>query len=240
MTESVTCMHPKLLEQLENKEISNYRINLFFTGEGTDYWKDFHKNRRLHYRSIAHIFGLLTERGVGDKWFFFEPYVEITWLEHKDRGPETLQLLVGLLEDKGFTPRTDEDRKNKMMSHMTYETAQSKDGLTFCEWFDCNYCEKFFGAMRYASTANIAMAMCTTGLAVEKGKGIHAQYMRSLHSLANQMGMNYRQEGWYATKRGMFCLLIWLFHKVFPKRSVGGYLIACFIYEKIFRQKDVR
>lgn len=238
MTESVTCMHPELLEQLENKELCNYRVNLYFTGEGTDYWKDFHKNRRRHYGSIQSVFSMLKERGVQNMWFFFEPYVEITWLEHKERGPETLKLLIESLEAVGFTPRTDKDREDKMMHDTTYETAQSKGGLTFCEWFDCNYFEKFFGAVRYGATSSIAMALYTTGLSVEKGKGVHPQYMRSLHSLANQLGMNYRQEGWYAVKRDMFCLLIWMFHKI-PK-SMGGYKIACFIYEKIFRQKDVR
>jgi hypothetical protein len=226
------------MNQIKEKEICNYRINLYFTGPGLKYWRDFHKNRR-HYALISSIFAHLEERGVEHKWFFFEPYVEITWLEHKDRGPTTLEDLVKCLEDNNFTQRTKKHRDEGLIYNNTYDTMSSLNGLNFCEWFDKGHMEKFFGALRYAATAQVALALYETGKAVDEGKGINAQYMRSLHSLANQMGLNYRQEGWYAIKRGIFCLLIWATKWFFPEKTMGGYKTARFIYRKIFRQKDL-
>ncbi len=227
-------MHPELLKQIEEGELCNYRINLYFTGEGTDYWKDFHKLRE-HYDIIAAIFHQLKQNNVEHMWFFFEPYIEITWLQHKNCGQQTLQEVVEFVQELGFTTY-----EKGQEYHQTYTTASSKDGLTFCDWFDCNKGEKFFGALRYSGTSKVALSYYTCREAVDAGKGPNKQFMRSIHSLANQMGLNYRAEGWYAVKRGVFCLLIWMFHKVFPKRSMNGYLIACFIYEKILRLKDVR
>lgn len=221
--------------EVESVQTGNYRINLMVTHGGYEnsgknprqqYYKGFHLLRK-GYPRIARIMQFLHDRGIktGNKWFFFEPYIEITWLEKTETGPQTLADL-------------EEFVVNKLDIDPECVKTSSQPGVGFCEWFDLQPPgEKVFGARRYGWTSEIAMDYFRYSKDVDAGRGINAQYMRTIHSLANQLGMHYRSEGWYAIKRGLFCLTIWAF-QWWPK-SMSGYKPACWIWKKLLRQKDL-
>lgn len=185
----------------------NYRIT--FGGEDIDYKNNFSECRKK-YKIICGIITRLKELGVTDVWWFFEPYVEITWLLKNDDEGKSLSDVVQMLEYR----------------NIPYKFSTPANGQ-ICDWYCNSDAEREFGAKAYARSAELASLFYTYKDCIESGKGLEQQYVRRCHVLANQLTLNYKQEGFLLIKRGILCLLFWFL----------GHHKAVWIYTKILRQK---
>lgn len=216
------------------KKMRSYRCE--FGGNIKHFWKDFIKMRNV-YPYIGAVFNVLTEHGIKNKWFFFEPYVEITWLAHEDDGKVTMEKVEELL-------RT---RLGPDNYKMIWPTEKNPN---FADWYCESLDEKIFGAMAYKCTSEIAILTSIYEGAIKNGKGLEGQFQRRIHALANQCGLNYYWEGKFALKRGVFCLLIrffalgiwkpfhWMMGKIRKdKWCAGPNKMAMFICNTLLRWK---
>lgn len=188
--------------------MNNYRV--CFGGSEIDYHANF-KEVRKYYPLIRKIFVILDSFHIQHKWWFFEPYVEITWLDEGNHYIEIrskIELLLSqnaIKDARWFAP---------------------KDGK-FADWYCKTDGERHFGAETYARGAELAQCFYEYELTVADGMGWRSQYMRRMHVLANQLGFNYYDEGIMSLKRGILSLLFWYF----------GFERAVWIYRHILRQK---
>lgn len=188
--------------------MQNYRVT--FGGEGINYYKNF-ADCRGYYPIIKAVRDILKANGVDRSWWFFEPYVEITWLcDQPDialKAMEQVCLALDLLkiEYKKFTP---------------------EDGI-FADWHGLTPEEREFGAGRYAELANTSAFYYDNMDVIEKGMGVTKHYARTTHVIANQLALNFEEEGIALMKRGFLCLM--MYHLGNEK--------AIQTYEKIFKEK---
>ena len=184
--------------------LSNYRVT--FGGENIDYKSNFAECRQ-QMSNIQKIILKLKEYDVENVWWFFEPYVEITWLSPNG---EPLRAIKILLEELGIK----------------YTISTPENGQ-IADWYCNSENEREFGAKSYAKSAELAMLFYEWDDSIEMGKGLENHYLRRCHVLANQLALNYKQEGTLLIKRGVLCLLFWFL----------GHRKAVWIYTKILRQK---
>ena len=185
---------------------SNYRVT--FGGEDIDYKSDFAKCRE-YYHVINSVLMWLHRNGVEHAWWFFEPYVEITWLyEHANYTDEVCKLIKRHLPD------------------MEVQVFTPENGW-FAEWFHATPQEAQFGAERYAATAELARKFYEHDHVFTDGPGREAQFVRTFHVLANQLAINYKEESKLLIKRGILAALFWFL----------GHKKAVWVYTKLLRQK---
>lgn len=177
-------------------------------GENIDYKSNF-KDVRQWVPQIKGILEILRKNGVKYCWWFFEPYVEITWMAKDD---EVFNFVKSL------------------NIHPSIKYSVCEDG-GIADWYCLSDWERSFGYKCYSKSAEMAELFYdlerwhnTCGFEM---KGWDLQLMRRFHVLCNQLGYNYKQEGVLLIKRGVLALLFWFL----------GHHKAVWIYTKILRQK---
>lgn len=188
--------------------MKNYRIT--FGGEHINYYDNFSECRK-YYPIIKSILDILKKNGINDAWWFFEPYVEITWLcDDELIGNKSLHEVASIFE----------------YTNIPYKTFSPSDGI-FGDWHGLTPEEREFGAKRYAQLAKTSQFYYENMDTIEKGMGLEKHFARATHVLANQLGMNYEQEGIALLKRGFLDILFWNL----------GHEKAVATYEKLFKEK---
>lgn len=185
--------------------INNYRVN--FGGSEIDY-KDNFKDCRKYFPVLKRLYALMADYDIEHSWHFFEPYVEFTWVVPQSmqdeiiplrsrkpitRAEDALETVLWLLEQEGIEPT---------LIH------RPEDG-TVVDWYCKNPTEQEFGYKTYAASAKMAMLFWEYREVITKGCGERNQFMRRPHILANQIGMNYDEEGKALAQRARLCELFW-------------------------------
>lgn len=189
-------------------KFNNYRV--VFGGEDIDYKSNF-KDCVKYIGVIRKIFIVLDLCDVKHKWYFFEPYVEITWIDDNDKFALIKKNILELLE-----------REN--ISDAKFSTP---DNGAICDWYCDSDLEREFGYQTYSESSKLALLFFRYAEVIKRGKGLENQYVRRCHVLACQLAINYKQEGIYLIKRGILCLLFWFL----------GHHKAVWIYRNILRCK---
>jgi hypothetical protein len=170
--------------------LQNYRVT--FGGEEIDYKSNFSECRK-YFDIIDAIVSILEEdtfypgyiKGV---WWFFEPYVEITWLidsgVNKGACDHILSWVTNILDDNSIE----------------YKVFTPKDGQ-FADWYGLTPEEREWGALNYNEIKKVATHFYEGKDVVENGLGLERHYMRACHVLANQLGLNYQDESRLLSKR---------------------------------------
>ena len=185
-----------------NKDIQNYRVT--FGGEDIDWKVDFHKCRK-YFDIVEEIITLAQDvYDIEYIWWFFEPYVEITWIDDVGDFIEVI-------------------RKKLNGMRINYQVHTPEDGF-FAEWFGQDVKEHIFGFKRYAAVAQLSRLLLSNKELIENGMGWEKQYIRCCHALACQIGLNHRDEGMAMLKRALFCLT----------SHYGDYNGAVKLYDEIF------
>jgi len=188
--------------------MQNYRV--IFGGSEIDYFSNF-ADCRKYYPFIRLIRKTLEEHGIDRSWWFFEPYVEITWLcDQPDIAEKAMQAVCDLLEKAG----------------LEYKKFIPADGI-FGDWHGLTPEEREFGAGRYAELAKTSAFYYENMDTIDAGMGLEKHFGRATHVLANQLGLNYEQEGIALLKRGFLGILFWHL----------GHEKAVATYEKLFKEK---
>ena len=190
--------------------IQNYRVN--FGGENIDY-KDNFSQCREYFPLLEKLYDALAQHGVQYAWHFFEPYVELTWVDDTlGFGPPTsLDSVLDILKKAGITPT------------LVHRPA---DGV-IVDWYCKSPEEQKFGLESYALSAKMAMLFWKYKDSIAKGCGEENQYMRRTHVLANQIAMNYAEESKLLAMRAHLAILFWK----------NGHEAAVAEYEKTFGVK---
>lgn len=189
-----------------------FKYRITFGGENINYKDNFGRVLE-NWCYIDEIISLAEGLKIEHIWWFFEPYVEITWVcSDESDGNALLGCIKDLLERSGIK------------SYKTFDN----NGSWQPEWYCKSEQEREFGYRRYAELAKAARVHNNYENVISLGGcGKAAQFMRSCHVLANQLGFNYRQEGILLIKRGILALLFWFL----------GHKHAVWIYTKVLRQK---
>ena len=189
---------------MEKDIVNNYRIE--FGGEEIDYYNDF-KECRKYYPIIKQIINAAKEVGIEYIWWFFEPYVEITWIAESDRFMNIVRQIL---------------QKNNIKDH---REKTPKDGF-FADWYGITPAERKFGYKRYAELRKASQVFYDNEKDFADSIGWEKHYMRSAHVLANQMGLNYMDEAIALFKRSIFCFFA----------NQMGQDGAIKMYEKLFKE----
>jgi hypothetical protein len=199
---------------------NNYRV--IFGGKGIDYRSNF-KDCRLYYPVIQEIFDTAeckSHFNISYIWFFFEPYVEITWID--DSRPLPWCSSAGGDIFLG-------DVKHILKKHGIddYKVLLPSDGVFF-NWFGLSDEEKEINCKMYAQMSQLALLFFKYQDILNSGLGDEKHYMRMCHVLANQLGMNYDDEFRALIRRAILANLFW---------SIGDHQAAVDAYEKITNTK---
>lgn len=189
-----------------NTELKNYRVLIDENGKYNINYRSSFENCRKYHPLIQEIIKLANEWNIECLWWFFEPHLEITWMSENNNFE---QVLDNWLMKNGINHQV--IRKNKF----------------YADWYGKNDGELKFGYNTYCESAKIANLFYIHQEDIERGTGIENQYMRRCHVLANQLGFNYKKEGWLLFKRAVLCWLFWFL----------GHKKAVWVYTKILRQK---
>lgn len=180
---------PTPIDEEEPKQEGFYRIT--FDTHRRDYFTEFCTCPRDMYPTIKSIIDQATSMGIEDIWWFFEPYAEVTWYAKDD---QLLQDAMDICEADGFDdPRV-----------LTPNTKGR-----FYNWYGSDDEEIRASARTYAEIRKTSQVILDNADALKMGRECH--YQRSLHVLANQLGLNYFDEGWASLKHGALCMaMFWL------------------------------
>lgn len=187
------------------RTLNNYRVT--FGGQEIDYKDDF-VSCKQYLPVLKKLYDLLEDYAIEDCWHFFEPYVEFTWvvpqsmmdtvLPLRSRDPITLaedlmETVLLMLKQEGIEPIT---------------IHRPTDGQV-AGWFHKSPEELEFEYKTYAASARMAMLFYEYQKTIDEGCGERNQFMRRPHVLANQLAMNYDEEGKALNQRGRLCELFW-------------------------------
>lgn len=201
--------------------MNNYRVTFaHHITEKCDYWNSnsetiklkFKDLPNLLYPTISLILKEARELGIKYIWFFYEPYVEITWLSDDELVSEELFTKI----DEILKAKNIKDVKRRYPVHGN-----------FGDWFCNSDREMEFGAKRHDLCRQWIELYNEYKDAVDDGKGLQHQVRRTIHTLCNPLGLNFLDEARICFWRGILCLLFRFF--LFKR--------AIWIYTKIFRQK---
>lgn len=145
-------------------------------------------------------------------WHFYEPYVELNWMAYSDQNKNFVRQLKRIFKEHKI-----KDAK-----------FDGGDPLKFrLDWYCKNDKEMLFGCDRHAVSSQMVRLIEKNREAIEAGMGINYQVSRCIHTIANPLGLNYKEEYKICFTRGLMCFLYWYFP---PK-------VARFLYVKVFRQR---
>jgi len=197
--------------------LNNYRVT--FGGIDIDYKSNFAKCQE-YWKYVKVIMGILKLHGVSDrnKWWFFEPYVEITWIEDNEKSAK--------VQMDGVKRYVESQPDIKDVNYLIPTNGK------FADWYfqPGNLSERKFSYTRYAACALQSQLFYEYMQNIDlpdRSKGLEQHYVRSCHVLANQLALSYKEEGRLLFWRSILCKLFWWF----------GHKRAVWLYTKIFRQK---
>lgn len=156
------------------------------------------------------IYKKADQLGIKYIWHFYEPYVELTWLSDDEKASE--DLIVYIWEVVGH--------------YGDLNVRRPKDGV-FADWYCTSEREREFGAKRHALCAQWVRLYNEYKDCVDAGKGLESQFARTIHTLANPLGLNYTDEGYVCWRRAVSSFLFRYF----------SFKTASFIFYKILRFK---
>lgn len=203
--------------------INNYRV--IFGGEDIDY-KDNFASCKQYFPVLEKFYAWMADYKIQYCWHFFEPYVELTWVvsditmakriyagsdDEINGGENILRSVIALLGEEEITPS---------LIHRPVDGAVAG-------WFHKSPEELEFEYKTYAASAKMAMLFWKYRETIEEGCGERNQFMRRPHVLANQLAMNYNEEGKALNQRGRLCELFW----------EHGHEKAVRLYEEEFDEK---
>lgn len=170
------------------------------------------KDLVIYYPIILEIINVAKEKySIKHIWWFFEPHIEITWLDNIN---ENYKFLVHDIED--------------ILRKYNIKDAVFKSPISgnFAEWYSTGADEELFGAKRYSICSEWILNYLQYKDAVDKGKTLRKQVERTIHGLCNPLGFNYVDEAKICFSRGLICILFRYF----------SFNRAVWIYRNIFRQ----
>ena len=189
-----------------------------------DYWNNrqpslnvlpFKQHRDKYYPIIKRIREILSDNFCNDSWFFFEPYVEITWVYPDFVDPkDVLSKIKRYLKRRNITD---------------YKIGDNIKGHNYGDWFCNSEKEKEFGCKVHVLCAEFVKLYYDYKDSVDNGKTLEKQISRTIHRLCNPLGLNFWDEAKICFRRGIICSVYTIFFEQ-PK-------ISKFILEKIFRFK---
>lgn len=189
------------------QELQSYRVQ--FGGSHIDCRDNFEEVRK-YWPILKEILDIADYCRIEHIWWFFEPYVEITWLANNNLLFNKVKML---LEAKNIKD--------------VEAWGPARENGRFHDWYCKTEEEKDVGAKMYGASAKLARLFYENEQTLKRGKGWDNQYVRRCHTLANQLGFNYKQEGSMLFWRGILC---WLFYYLGHKKAV-------WVYTKILRRK---
>lgn len=198
--------------------MNNYRIEFLFPDSKVNYYQaesyeNFKELAEKYYPIVRHIKGLAWDKNIHNIWHFYEPHVEITWVDRDD----------DYISNKLF----DEiENYLKSIGINDYKRKYPKDG-EFSDWFCTSDREREFGAKRHALCSEFVDLYNGYKKDIDEGKGLRKQVERTIHTLCNPLGIDYKTEAKLCFSRGLICLL-------FCYLSFDN---AVWVYRKIFRQE---
>lgn len=198
--------------------MNNYRVE-YGTNVEVDYWNkklqpesgtNFRNIPAVFYPELSQIYAEAEKLGIKHAWHFYEPYVEFTWLSD------------------------DAEASEKLIEFIKVVTAKYKDLLirrpadgVFADWYCTSEREREFGAKRHALCAEWVKLYNEYKDAVDNGKGLSLQVARTIHTLANPLGINYKDEARICLARFFACTMF----RYLP------FKLARFIYTRLLRFK---
>lgn len=200
--------------------MNNYRVE-YAKSIDVDYWnrrknlqaescQNFRDLPKKFWPELSKIYAKAEQLGIKYIWHFYEPYVEMTWLSDDEKASE--DLIVFIWETVGH--------------YGDLNVRRPKDGV-FADWYCTSEREREFGAKRHALCAEWVKLYNEYKDDVDKGKGLEYQVARTIHTLANPLGLNYQDEGRFCFRRGVAAFLYRYF----------SYNTSQFICKKILRFK---
>ncbi len=201
--------------------MNNYRVEYGRAIE-IDYWNKTKKGLQAEasinfrdvpakfYPELSKIYAEATRLGIKYIWHFYEPYVEMTWLSDDEKASE--DLIVFIWDLVGY--------------YGDLKVIRPKDGV-FADWYCTSEREREFGAKRHALCAEWVKLYNEYKDCVDAGKGMEFQFARTIHTLANPLGLNYTDEAYLCWRR---CVSSVLFKYL-------SYNKALFVFHKILRFK---
>lgn len=157
------------------------------------------------------IYPFAETSSVDEIWHFFEPYLELTWVDGKESGERFRSFLV----------------ENAKRYGVVVDDLIFDEKGELADWFCASDSERQFGADVHNLCGKFWQAYQRRKDSVDHGKGLHSQVGRTIHRLCNPLGINYKEEAKLCFSRGLICALFCMF----------GFKKAVWIYTKIFRQK---
>lgn len=205
-----------VVDKNNEENILNYRV--VFGGQDIDYNTEFHKCRK-YFSIIDEIMTMAEDYGVKDIWFFFEPEVEITWIEPYTTGRLFIKEVIEFLNDR----------------NIHYKVYTPEDNGFFAEWFGSTQEELKLGYKRYALLSKVSTLLLRNQDVIEDGAGWERHFIRCCHTLANQLGLNYKDEGLAMLKRALFNIVAFYgdyskAHKMYGELMEGK--------DPVFKKKD--
>ncbi len=178
------------LNPVATKKMNNYRVT--FGNDNVEYKKNFIDCRKS-WPVIKLILNAAKKNGIEYIWFFFEPCVEITWIQNDSSN--FLFVVKDLLSYNNIDK---------------YKVYTPEDG-NFADWFGSTPEELEFGYKRYSKASELVALMYENEDIINKGMGLSDHFTRCTHALANPLGLDYLKEGTALFKRSILCLLYWHF-----------------------------
>ncbi len=191
--------------------MNNYRVNIK-KDKYEEMQNDIVNNPyKKYYPLIREIRATAKGIGIESIWYFYEPYIEITWLGTEEQSELLFKSIDMVCNHYGF------DHVDKL---------RPKDG-NFGDWFCHSENEREFGCKTHSLCADFADLCHTYQHSIELGNGLREQVKRTIHRMCNPLNLSYKDEAYICFSRGLICLLF-IFFK---------FNRAVWIYRKIFRQK---
>ena len=174
-------------------------------GNGNMSFKEVHLN---YYNLIKKIRNKSKKLGIKYFWHFYEPHVELTWYGTAKQSNILYEYIRRLCK-----------------RYEVYDVRRERN--IGADWFCENDGERLFGGKRHSICSDFVALTDKYRDDIHKGKGVNEQVKRTIHTICNPLGINYKQEADICFSRGLFCFL----------RRFFNQNISVWIYTKIFRQK---
>lgn len=191
--------------------MNNYRIN--FGGSEIDYKNNFEKVE-VYFPILVDILLYLEVEGIEDKWHFFEPYVELTWIspfEDREKNNFIVNKVLEIL----------------LKHHIVPTLIHLPENGNVTDWYGHSVLEREFGYKSYSLSTKMFLLFWIYREHINNGCGKRNQYVRRAHVLANQLGFNYQEESNLLAKRADLCNLFFNYdHKTAVK-----------MYEEKYKEK---
>ena len=198
--------------------MGTYRAT-FLKNINVNYWKnhrlqpescrgfgDIHKE---YYHIVKQIRNYAKAIRINEIWCFYEPYIEITWISD-DKKAE--RLYNGI---------------EQILHRHNIRDLEKSSNPDFADWYCESNLEREFGAKRHHLCSEFVELFDEYEDSIKDGKGKGKEEERTIHTLCNPLGFNYKEEAKICFSRGLICFLFTWF----------SFQRAVWIYTKIFRQE---